>query len=365
MDCDTGGYLRFTKITLGIHRYCVVCILLITCISFGCSHVPDRELLSYAVIPDQSMLSVQDQYFECDDEEGGDLQEDPDLIVADVVVEEQLMSEFVGDPDAPFSLQEECHSEELVGSVWFSVPEPELIEDPLIEENCADSAYAWCNPDYETEYLAYLEEQKNLSAQPVIFPNFVAPVEGGLILRGMQAARKGRRGHYGLDIIPPSKERRGTPIKAVEDGVVVRIGQGTRYGYYTVLYHQNGLFSLYSHLLKDKLKTVGQKVQRGETIALMGKSGNARGYHLHFELIDLRELWTFDTSIDEFIKALCHCSVNKIQLNQLNKLLFSKASKQDPLRTIPGLAWAKWVKGQLVAVPLEESQAPPQVAKKK
>ncbi len=364
MDCDTGRYWHCTKITLGIYRCCFVCILLITCVSFGCSHVPDTKFLSYAVIPDQEMLSIQDEYFECDDEEGGDVQEDPDLI-SDMVGEDQLLSEFVGDPDAPFSLQEECHSEELVGIVWVSVPEPELIEDPLIEENCADSAYAWCNPDYETEYLAYLEEQKQLSAQPVIFPNFVIPVEGGLVLRGMQAAKKGRRGHYGLDIIPSSNERRGAPIKAVEDGVVVRSGQGRRYGYYTVIYHQNGLFSLYSHVLKDKLKAVGQKVQRGETIALMGKTGNARGYHLHFELIDLREHWTFDTSIDEFIAALCHCSINKVQLNELNKLLFSKATKQDPLRTIPGLAWARWVKGQLVAVPLEAEQIQPQVAKKK
>ena len=366
MDYDTGRYLHFPNIDLGFSRYVFFVLLCIICVSCGCQqHISDQEFLAFAVAPDHSMLPIQDEYFECGDDEGGDLQGYDDSSAADEVEAEQLASEFVGDPDASFSLREEGHPEELVGTLWLSVPEPELIEDPLIEENCVDSAFPWCNPDFEHEYLAYLEEQKALKSQPAIFPNFVSPVEGGLILRGMQIARKGRRGHYGLDIIPASADRRGTPIKAVEDGVIVRVGQGRRYGYYTVLYHQNGLFSLYSHTLKDKLLTEGQKVQRGDTIALMGKTGNARGYHLHFELIDLREHWTLEKDLDEFIENLCQCSLTKVQLNQFNKLLFSKASKQDPLRTIPGLAWAKWVNGQLVAVPLEEDQAQFQAKKGK
>lgn len=365
MDYEIGRYWYFPKIDLGFSRYVFCVLFCITCVSCSSQHVSDQEFLSYAVAPDYSMLSIQDEYFECDGEEGGDLEQYDDSSTADFVEAEQLASEFVGDPDAPFSLQEECHPEELVGTLWLSVPEPELIEDPLIEENCVDSAFPWCNPDFEQEYLAYLEEQKALKSQPAIFPNFVSPVEGGLILRGMQIARKGRRGHYGLDIIPSSQDRRGTPIKAVEDGVVVRIGRGSKYGYYTVLYHQNGLFSLYSHTLKEKLLSVGQKVQRGETIALMGKTGNARGYHVHFELIDLREHWTLEESLDQFVEDLCQCSLTKVQLNQFSKLLFSKAGKQDPLHTIPGLARAKWIKGKLVAVPLERNQAQVQTAKGK
>ncbi len=245
---------------------------------------------------------------------------------------------------------ERFHKEELVGTLWLSVPEPELLEDPLLEDYCIESAQGWCDPDFEDEYLAYLEQEKKLKFEASIFPNFVSPVDEGLVLRGMQLPKKGRRGHYGLDIIPASWEGRGTPIKAVEDGFVVRQGRVRGYGYYVVIYHQSGIFSLYSHLLKNKLVNVGQQVERGEIIAHMGKSGNARGYHLHFELIDLREHWDFSKSVDEFIEELwCNC-VEKLEFNQFSKLLFSKEVKTDPLPSIPGLGLTKRINGKWVAV---------------
>jgi murein DD-endopeptidase MepM/ murein hydrolase activator NlpD len=251
-----------------------------------------------------------------------------------------------------------CHKEELVGMLWLSIPEPDLIEDPLLEGVCAESATAWCDPDFEDIYLSYLEHEKKLKLEASIFPNFVSPIDNGIVLRGMRLpTKKRRRGHYGLDIIPASLEGRGTPIKAVEDGVVIKKSRARGYGYYVVLYHQNGLFSLYSHLLKNKQVKVGQKVQRGETIGRMGKSGNARGYHLHFELIDLRETWDIEESIDVFIEALCCGCVKKGELNQFSKLLFNKQSRRDPLSSIPGLVMAKKVKGKWVPVGQVKAQA--------
>jgi hypothetical protein len=251
-----------------------------------------------------------------------------------------------------------CHKEELVGMLWLSIPEPNLIEDPFLEGVCAESATTWCDPDFEDIYLSYLEQEKKLKLEASIFPNFVSPVDNGIVLRGMQLpTKKRRRGHYGLDIIPASLEGRGTPIKAVEGGVVIKKSRARGYGHYVVLYHQSGFFSLYSHLLKDDQVKVGQEVQRGETIGHMGKSGNARGYHLHFELIDLREIWDFKESIDVFIEALCCGCVEKCELNQFSKLLFNKQSRKDPLPNIPGLVMAKKVKGKWVPVGQLKAQA--------
>ncbi|PIE34807.1 hypothetical protein CSA56_06635 [candidate division KSB3 bacterium] len=243
-----------------------------------------------------------------------------------------------------------CHHEEVIGLAACTLDEPVLIEDPFIEDNCIDSASSWCDPQYEKTYLAQLEEQRAQTFLADISPNFISPVENGLVLRGMQSPTKRRRGHYGVDIIPETWKRKGTPLRAVEDGTVVRVAQARGYGYYLVLYHQNGLFSLYSHTQKNREVTPGQTVQRGDTIAYMGKSGNARGYHLHFELIDLRDTWDLDDSIDTFVQRIVEGqSLPRCECGQFSQLLFAKNSKQDPLPSLPDLRYAKRVNGKWVA----------------
>ncbi len=91
---------------------------------------------------------------------------------------------------------------------------------------------------------------------------------------------RGVRHHDGIDIPAP----KGTPIVAVDDGVVVYSDDGVRgYGNMIVLAHGEDIFTVYAHNKKNKVDK-GDKVKRGEEIALVGNTGRSTGPHLHFEI---------------------------------------------------------------------------------
>lgn len=91
---------------------------------------------------------------------------------------------------------------------------------------------------------------------------------------------RGRRHHDGIDIPAP----KGTPIVAVDSGVVIYSDNGIRgYGNMIVLSHGDDVFTVYAHNTKNKVDK-GEKVKKGETIALVGNTGRSTGPHLHFEI---------------------------------------------------------------------------------
>ena len=77
----------------------------------------------------------------------------------------------------------------------------------------------------------------------------------------------------------------GNPIYATGDGTVILV-ESDFYGYgnHIEVDHGFGYVSRYSHLA-DMFAYVGQKVRRGDCIALSGKSGRVTGPHLHFEIM--------------------------------------------------------------------------------
>ena len=77
----------------------------------------------------------------------------------------------------------------------------------------------------------------------------------------------------------------GDPIYAMESGTVKDAGyQKGGFGYYVVIGHSNGLYSLYGHLKSSPSVRTGQSVSRGQTIGYMGSTGASSGTHLHFEV---------------------------------------------------------------------------------
>lgn len=99
-----------------------------------------------------------------------------------------------------------------------------------------------------------------------------------VVITSSYGSRGGK--HKGLDL----SADKGTPIRASADGTVSYAGRKKGYGRVIILQHENNISTLYAHNRNNKVKA-GRRVRRGETIATVGKSGNASGAHLHFEYI--------------------------------------------------------------------------------
>jgi murein DD-endopeptidase MepM/ murein hydrolase activator NlpD len=88
------------------------------------------------------------------------------------------------------------------------------------------------------------------------------------------------RPHEGIDVSAPM----GSPIEAPAAGVVTSAGWEAGYGNKIVIEHGFGIVTKFAHASKLLVRT-GQRVSRGQRIALVGNSGLATGPHLHYEVI--------------------------------------------------------------------------------
>ncbi|GGG71610.1 M23 family metallopeptidase [Paenibacillus radicis (ex Gao et al. 2016)] len=85
------------------------------------------------------------------------------------------------------------------------------------------------------------------------------------------------RSHKGIDITG------NKTIKASDNGVVTFVGTKNGYGNTVIIDHKNGYETLYGHLSSFDVK-VGDIVEKGDKIAIMGSTGRSTGVHLHFEI---------------------------------------------------------------------------------
>ncbi|HDS2832709.1 TPA: murein DD-endopeptidase MepM [Escherichia coli] len=85
--------------------------------------------------------------------------------------------------------------------------------------------------------------------------------------------------HRGVDFAMPQ----GTPVLSVGDGEVVVAKRSGAAGYYVAIRHGRSYTTRYMHLRKILVKP-GQKVKRGDRIALSGNTGRSTGPHLHYEV---------------------------------------------------------------------------------
>ena len=107
--------------------------------------------------------------------------------------------------------------------------------------------------------------------------HLIFPVEGRI---SSKFGKRGRKHHKGIDLVA----NKGTPIVASGDGEVIFSGRQRGYGL-TVVVDHGQFMTLYAHASKLIARN-GDRVRQGDYIAKVGRTGNARGVHLHFELRD-------------------------------------------------------------------------------
>jgi murein DD-endopeptidase MepM/ murein hydrolase activator NlpD len=89
-----------------------------------------------------------------------------------------------------------------------------------------------------------------------------------------------RRHHYGTDIANAV----GTPVYAVNHGVVTLADRLHIYGNAVILNHGQGVSTSYNHLSELRVKQ-GDRVEKGQLIGLMGATGQVTGPHLHWGMV--------------------------------------------------------------------------------
>ena len=114
------------------------------------------------------------------------------------------------------------------------------------------------------------------------------------------------RPHEGIDL----SARRGTPIYATADGVVLQAGyRAGGFGKKVLLDHGFGYRTLYGHC-DEVLVKPGQEVKRGEVIARVGSTGLSKAPHLHYEVhvngrpVDPINYYANDLSPEEYDRMI-------------------------------------------------------------
>ena len=135
--------------------------------------------------------------------------------------------------------------------------------------------------EHKLELLETLLSRRELHEQ--IIPSG-RPVKKGFITssfgRRTDPFTGKKKYHKGLDF----SGKRGDEVVAVAAGIVIKSEVVRGYGNVVEIRHPDGYETRYAHNQENLVK-VGDRVEKGETIALLGSTGRSSGPHVHFEVL--------------------------------------------------------------------------------
>ncbi len=163
--------------------------------------------------------------------------------------------------------------EENTNQVGAGGPYDRVLESPETLQNQSD----WIAANLDRIGTKLEDQGREFSSKPTIAPAIGVITDG---FGGRKDPFTGRRAfHRGLDL----SARRGTPIVAPADGIVVFAERNGGLGKTLRLSHGFGVVTVYGHLNKILVEN-GQEVHRGDQIATIGSTGRSTGPHLHYEV---------------------------------------------------------------------------------
>lgn len=139
----------------------------------------------------------------------------------------------------------------------------------------------------QTNKIQEKDLQSTKVAKVVRLPNknnkFIWPIKGEIISSFGQ--KPGGLYNDGINIKASDLD----PVKTIEDGLVAYVGNELRgYGNLIIIKHSGGWISAYAHLSRSDVK-IGNKVQKGDVIGLVGSTGNVDFPQLYFGIRKGRE----------------------------------------------------------------------------
>ena len=215
----------------------------------------------------------------------------------------------------------------------------QAVEIPKTSSNSTISAtsvsqFALVLPRWPTDNRAFFEGKK--------LEEYIQPTQSGRIASGLWGCvrNQGKKFHAGVDIKSVHRDRRYVPqdvIFSVLPGKVAYVNtnpKNSAYGNYVVLEHFEPnlrFYTLYAHLasVEPTLK-VGQSVQQGAILGVMGCTGNITGLyyaHMHFEVglwVGTEQTFThwYDTQKSKPKEPNMHGKWNGLNLVSLDPLEF-------------------------------------------
>lgn len=160
------------------------------------------------------------------------------------------------------------------------VSDGRILAAKLINGNRRHTALRFEQEDGTVGY--YGANGENLRKAFIRRPVQNARISSGFDRNRMHPVLGERRPHLGTDFAAPT----GTPIMASGAGRVVHVGRKGGYGHTVIIEHNNRYRTLYAHMSRyaDGLRN-GSRVEQGEVIGYVGRSGLATGPHLHYEFL--------------------------------------------------------------------------------
>ena len=169
-----------------------------------------------------------------------------------------------------------------VGEKGLEVPVSQTAyndKETIFEEDSLDAFIVDLRTD-ESEVYKQLEivnaTREDLYAG---IPN-ISPVDGWITKKFLKNNQNPSMSHLGVDFAA----QKGTPIRSTAPGVVEDVINDTYFGLLITIKHKFGIMTRYGHCMQT-LVSKGDKIERGQTVALLGNTGASSAPHLHYEIL--------------------------------------------------------------------------------